>query len=131
MDNTENQTEVPSPEVRLLPLIENGSNEKVANMLARLIGGDERSATSALIILTGLQKFLDSGIPETTGALWEPLIEARKLKKEWGGQAYRKATELAASAHNTASTSHTLYMEVCQILLGDPEQEKFKVDGKK
>lgn len=131
MDNTENQTEVPAPEVRLLPLIENGSNEKVANMLTRLIGGDERAATSALIILAGLQKFLDSGIPETTGALWEPLIEARNLKKQWGGQAYRKATELASAAHDIDSNSYTLHMEVCQILLGDPEQEKFMVDGGK
>ena len=39
---------------RLLPLMEGGENEKVANLLARLIGDGPRAAGSALVILTGL-----------------------------------------------------------------------------
>jgi len=114
----------------LLPLEEGGPNEKVANMLAMLIGDGPRAATSALVILTGLQEFLNSGIAETTAAVWEPLITSRKLKREFGGQAYKKACEMLAACSGTDDPNFRLYGDVCQILIQDPDQEKITVDRK-
>ena len=119
-----------TPPLRLIPLIENGPNEKVANMLARLIGEDQRAATSALVILMGLQEFLDSGKPENVALFWEPIVAARNLKKEWGGQAYRKACEIIAQCAGPETENYRLYKDVCQILLNDPEQEKIAIDRK-
>lgn len=116
------------PSVKLLPLIEGGANEKVANMLTRLIGDNPQAATSALIVLMGLDAFLKTGDPETVAVFWEPLIIVRKLKKEFGGQAYRKALEKVAEAHNKDAKTYTVYKDACQILLHDPEQEKIAVD---
>lgn len=124
-------TQTQPEQARLTPLVENGPNEKVANMLARLIGDDPRAATSALIILMGLQAYLDTGKPETVGVFWEPIITARKLKKDYGGQAYRKACEVLASFNEDQDNpSYHLYTDVCQILIQDPEQEKIPVDQK-
>ena len=124
-------TQTQPEQARLTPLVENGPNEKVANMLARLIGDDPRAATSALIILMGLQAYLDTGNPETVGVFWEPIITARKLKKDYSGQAYRKACEVLGSFNGDQDNpNHHLYTDVCQILIQDPDQEKIPVDRK-
>lgn len=123
-------TPQPAPSVKLLPLNEGGDNEKIANMLARLIGEGPRAAGSALVILTGLQEFLDTGKAEATAAVWEPLITVRKMKQELGGQAYRKACELMAACSGSDDPNFRLYSDVCAILIQDPEQEKLTVDRK-
>jgi len=120
----------PAPSVKLLPLVEGGPNEKVANLLARLIGDGPRAAGSALVILTGLQAFLETGIPEMTAAVWEPLITVRELKREFGGQAYKKACEAMAACSSSDDLNFKLYSDVCAILVQDPEQEKIPVDRK-
>lgn len=120
----------PTPTVKLLPLLEGSPNEKVANMLARLIGEGPRAATSALVILTGLQAYLDSGIAETTGHIWEPLITARDLKRQFGGQAYKNACQSMAACASSDDPNFRLYSDVCQVLLQDPDQEKIPVDRK-
>lgn len=113
---------------RLLPLVEGGENEKVANLLARLIGDSPRAATSALVILTGLQEFLNTGKAEATALLWEPLVTARQMKQQWGGQAYNKACAVLAACSGSDDPNFRLYSDVCQILIQDPEQEKIAVD---
>jgi hypothetical protein len=117
------------PAPRLVPLIDKGPNELVANLLARLIGDDPRAATSAIVILSGLQAFLDSNDPQQTAAIWEPLITARRLKQQWGGQAYRKACQALAQCHGPQEANYRLYTDVCQILVQDPEQDKNVVDS--
>jgi len=114
------------PSVNLLPLVENGPNEQVANMLSRLIGEGPRAAASALVILTGLQQFLDTGKSEAAASLWEPLITVRHMKAQWGGQAYRKACEMMAACSDSNDPNFSLYSDVCAILIQDPEQEKIK-----
>ena len=109
---------------RLLPLMEGGENEKVANLLARLIGDGPRAAASALVILTGLQEFLNSGQAKTTAFVWEPLITARQMKQQWGGQAYHQACVALAACSGSNDPNFRLYGDVCQILIQDPEQEK-------
>lgn len=123
-------TPQPTPSVKLLPLIEGGPNEQVANLLARLIGTGPRAAGSALVILTGLQEFLDTGKSEAVAAVWEPLMTVRKLKQEWGGQAYKKACEAMAACSGSDDANFRLYSDVCAILIQDPEQEKLTVDRK-
>jgi hypothetical protein len=93
----------PSAEVRLLPLIENSPNEGVANTLARLLVEDvsqaHLGAHSAILILTGVQAFLDSGGDYTVvERLWEPIIVARQMEKSYGSAAWKKAAEMAAAA---------------------------------
>ena len=117
------------PPARLLPLVSQSPNEAVANMLARLIGDDPRCATSAIIILTGIQAFLDTGDAKATATIWEPLIVARKLKQQWGGQAYRQACKALATCHGPQEANYRLYTDVCQLLVQDPEQEKNVVDA--
>lgn len=90
-------------EVRLLPLNEGAPNEGLANALARLMIEDESQAelgaSNALIILTGIQAFLDSGGDYlTVERIWEPYIVARQLQKTYGDGAWKKATEMAEAA---------------------------------
>lgn len=123
-------TPQPAPSVKLLPLVEGGPNEQVANMLARLIGEGPRAAGSALVILTGLQEFLDTGKPEAVAAVWEPLVTVRQMKAQFGGQAYKKACEILLACSGSDDPNFRLYSDVCAILIQDPEQEKLKVDQK-
>jgi len=123
-------TQPPAAPVKLLPLEEGGPNEKVANLLARLIGEGPRAAGSALVILTGLQAFLETGRPEMPAAVWEPLITVRELKREFGGQAYKKACNLMLACSGSDDPNFKLYSDVCAILVQDPEQEKIQVDRK-
>lgn len=98
----ESQPPNSSPEVRLLPLVEGTPNEGLANLLARLLVDDEAQAglgaQSSLLILAGVQAFLDSnGDYATAEQLWEPVIVARQLEKALGSAeaALEKATEMA------------------------------------
>lgn len=87
--------------VRLLPLVEHASNERLAQCLARLMTGDESqaedSARAALMILAGIQAFLDSGDYRAVEAIWEPAIVARQLLAAHGESAWKKAAEQAGA----------------------------------
>lgn len=88
---------------RLLPLVEGTPNEGLANALARLfaqsIDDAEAASTMALVILTGIQEFYDSGGDYVrVEQVWEPIIVYRQLEKAFGDNAQQKATELYQSA---------------------------------
>jgi hypothetical protein len=75
----------------------------LANTLARLLTDDasqaESGARGALLILTGVQAFLDSGgNPHVIELAWEPTIAARELEKNHGADAWKRAAELAGEA---------------------------------
>lgn len=96
----ESPPQASSPEIRLLPLVEGAANEKLANGLARLLIDDEKQAQlgaqAALLILTGIQTFIDSeGDYEVVEQLWEPNIVARQLEAKHGPEAWKKAAALA------------------------------------
>lgn len=96
----ESQPPASLPEVRLLPLVEGAANEKLANALARLLIDDEKQAQlgaqAALLILTGVQTFIDSqGDCDLVEQLWEPNIVARQLDAKHGPEAWKKAAALA------------------------------------
>lgn len=96
----ESPPQASSPEIRLLPLVEGAANEKLANGLARLLIDDEKQAQlgaqAALLILTGIQTFIDSeGDYEVVEQLWEPNIVARQLDAKHGPEAWKKAAALA------------------------------------
>lgn len=87
-------------EIRLLPLTENAANEKLANALARLLVDDEKQAQlgaqAALLILTGIQTFLDNeGNYGLVEQLWEPNIVARQLEAKHGHEAWKMAGAMA------------------------------------
>jgi hypothetical protein len=94
----------PAPgQPKLIPLIERSSNEAVANTLARLLIDDENQVESgsmtALLILTGIQAYLDSGGDYlAVEILWEPVIVAKQIMKAYGNGALDKATEMAVAA---------------------------------
>ncbi len=119
-------------EPKLLPLDAGGENEKVANLLAQLVNADDpsRAANTALIILVGLQGYLNTGNAESAAAAWEPIITARALKKQFGNQAYREALKRMPDSPESHPKTYALFQDVAQILLSDPEQEKFPVDPK-
>lgn len=99
----ESQQPNSSPEVRLLPLAEGAPNEGLANLLARLLIEDEsqaeQGAQAALLILTGIQSFIDTGGDYlTVERIWEPVIVARQLEKTHGDLAWKKAGEMAEAA---------------------------------
>ena len=101
--NPESPQASSSPEVRLLPLAEGAPSEMLANTLARLLTDDasqaESGARGALLILTGVQAFLDSGgNPHVIELAWEPTIAARELEKNHGADAWKRAAELAGEA---------------------------------
>lgn len=91
------------PVVRLLPLTEGAPNEGLANALARLLIDDESQAESgaqyALLILTGIQTFYDTGGNYVAvERLWEPFIVSRQMEKAYGEKAWEKAAEMAEAA---------------------------------
>lgn len=86
------------PAVRLLPLVENSPNEKLANTLAHLLAPNENDAEPAaqwaLLILTGIQAYYDTGGNYlAVERLWAPIILSRQLAD--GPEAWKKAMELA------------------------------------
>jgi len=123
--NPESPQASSSPEVRLLPLVEHGSNEALANTLARLLVDDESQAEmgarAALTILTGIQAFYDSGGDYRVIALaWEPVIVARQMEKIHGANGWREAAMRAGAAK--AAEDHdiaALYERVARLLKSD------------
>jgi hypothetical protein len=105
----------------------------VANALARLLIDDESQAeigaTSALVILSGIQAFYDSGgdylIVER---IWEPYIVARQMQKTYGTDAWKKAAEMAGAARATNDERGAVIYERVATLL-HPDVNK-QVDSK-
>src|SRR5579885_3229519 len=92
---------------RLLPLVENSANDGVANALARLLTDDpaqvENSTRLAILILTGIQTFFDSGGSyAAVEQIWEPVIVAHQMTKTYGANAWKKAAEMSGAAKATA-----------------------------
>jgi hypothetical protein len=95
-----------SADVRLLPLIKDGGNEALANLLADLLAGGadgaaarEAAAGVALMILNGIQAYLDKGGDYlAVESLWEPMIIGRRLYAQHGPEAWKTAAELAGKA---------------------------------
>lgn len=114
--------------VRLLPLVANGPGEKLANLLAQLLVDDEsqaeNGARAALMILTGIQAFFDSGgDAKVLEHAWRPAIIARALERK-GPDAWKEAAALAGEAlaadrHDVAA----LYERVA-LMLKPEETEK-------
>ena len=87
-------------DTRLLPLVPGGSSEHLANLLSELLSEDdvhsENAAAAALVILTGIQAYLDSaGDRVALERAWKPTILSRRLAAEYGKEAWRKAAEKA------------------------------------
>ena len=96
----ESPPQTSSPEIRLLPLVEGAANEKLATALARLLVDDENraqyGAQAALLILTGVQIFIDSdGNYDLVEQLWEPNIVASQLDTLHGPDAWKEAAARA------------------------------------
>ncbi len=92
----ESQPAKSSDTLRLLPLCEGKSNEGLANALARLLCDEaeqaETGAKAALLILSGIQTYFDSGGDYlAVERVWEPVIVSRQLEKSFGAQAANKA----------------------------------------
>jgi len=88
---------------RLLPLVPGSPNEFLANVLAMLLTEDEEhaedAARGALLILTGIQAFQDSGGDSRTIDLaWRPAIIVRDLLKRYGDNAWQVAAKTAGEA---------------------------------
>ena len=123
-----------SPEVRLLPLVEGAPNEGLANVLARLLIDDESQAeigaSNALIILSGIQAFYDSGgdflIVER---IWEPYIVSRQMQKAYGEGAWKKAAEMSGAARAANDERGAVIYERVATLLHHPDVNK-RVDSK-
>lgn len=118
----------PEP-VRLLPLTPGAGNEALANALARLLVEDEAhaemGARGALLILTGIQAFLDSnGDHLLVEQLWEPIAIARQLEKTFGtGVAARaKALEMAEAARALKNEHRTSIYEAVAEFFTEPAQ---------
>lgn len=59
----------------------------------------EIGASSAIIILSGIQAFYDSdGDYLLVERIWEPYIVARQMQKTCGDAAWKKAAEMAEAA---------------------------------
>lgn len=122
------------PEVKLLPLVEGAANEKLANALARLLIDDEKQAQlgaqAALLILTGIQTFLDSaGNYDLVEQLWEPNIVARQLEAKHGPEAWKKAAALADELFKINNQQKAAIYNHAAILLHPGEVNK-QVDSK-
>jgi hypothetical protein len=98
----ESQPAKSSPALRLLPLVADSPNEGLANALARLLIEDETQAEmgskGALLILSGIQTFIDSGGDYlAVERVWEPVIVARYLEKAYKLDAPKQARQLAGA----------------------------------
>jgi hypothetical protein len=119
-----------SPEaIRLLPLVEGAPNEGVANTLARLLIDDESQAeigaSSAIVILSGIQAFYDSGGDFlVVERIWEPYIVARQMQKAFGANAWKKAAEMAGAAHAANDErGAVIYERVATLLSPDVNKQ--------
>lgn len=88
---------------RLLPLAPGTANEELANVLALLLTDDiaavEDAARGALLILTGIQAFQDSGGDyRVIEQAWRPAIIARDLLTKHGDNAWQVAAKAAGEA---------------------------------
>lgn len=88
---------------RLLPLVPGTGNEQLANVLAMLLTEDEAhaedAARGALLILTGIQAFQDSGGDyRTIEMAWRPAIIVRDLLLRHGDNAWQVAAKTAGEA---------------------------------
>lgn len=126
-----------SPAVRLLPLVEGSSNEGLANALARLLVENEEQAEmgarGALLILTGIQTFIDSGGDYLkVEHLWEPCIVARHMEFAHGETAWIKACEMAEAARTCGDDRGTaIYERVAVILSPDAHKPVDEADVNK
>lgn len=121
-------------QVRLLPLTEGAPNEKLANGLAHLLIDDEAQAAlgaqAALLILTGVQIFIDSGGDyAAVEQLWEPNVVARQLDALHGPEAWKKAAEMAesyarAGDQNKADIHKHAALMLRPIVTNNPVDEK-------
>ncbi len=112
-----------STEVRLLPLVQFSANDGVANLLARMLTDDPALAAeasqSSLLILTGIQTFLDTGGDYlAVERLWEPVIVAREMEKAYGPEeGAKKAVEMGAAARAVCDVRGAgIYEQVAGIL---------------
>ena len=112
---------------RLLPLIEGGPNERLANMLGSLLTDDvahaEDGARASLMILTGIQAYLDSnGDPRTFEAAWGPVIVARNMSKKYGPEAWQIAAKVSGEmkAENKPALAE-MYERVALLLAPEPD----------
>ncbi len=119
--------------VRLLPLVEKAPNEGVANCLARLLVDDatqaEHGARGALLILTGIQAFLDSGGDyRAVEGIWEPAIVARQMLVGYGEEAWKKAAEMCGACKAVEDERGAyVYARVAEMLA--PDDVKKRVDS--
>lgn len=111
-----------SPVPRLLPLVEGTHNEGVANALARLIVADETQAEmgarGALLILTGIQTFLDTGDYLAVERIWEPIILARHLERAYKDEGAKQAQQMAAALRKGGDQRGAWIYERAAVLLG-------------
>jgi hypothetical protein len=117
---------------RLLPLVERSANDGVANALGRLLVEDpaqaEDGARLAILILTGIQTFLDSdGSYAAVEQIWEPVIVARHMAKAYGTDAWKKAAEMSGVAKTVADNRGAQIYASAAVLLA-PEDIKKRVD---
>lgn len=126
-------SEQPLP--RLLPLIEQAPNEGVANALARLLIDDPANAEDGtrltILILTGIQAFLDSGgCYEATELVWEPVIVARQMLKAYANDACNKAQEMREAAAVVKDVRGAeIYARVTELLAQHQQHINKKVDS--
>lgn len=108
----------------------------MANLLARLLVEDESQiemgATGALLILSGIQTFLDSGGDyRAVERVWEPHIVARHLEKAYGKDAPKNARQLAAAMQKGGDVRGAWLYERAAVLLDPPPPDINKpVDSK-
>lgn len=119
----ESQPAKSSSEVRLLPLVAESSNEGLANLLARLLVEDENhiemGATGALLILSGIQTFLDRGGDyRAVERVWEPHIVARHLEKAYNQEAAKNARQLASAMRKGGDARGAWIYEQAANLIG-------------
>jgi|PlaIllAssembly_1097288.scaffolds.fasta_scaffold00029_12 hypothetical protein len=97
----------------------------MANLLARLLVEDETQiemgATGALLILSGVQTFIDSGGDyKAVERVWEPHIVARHLEKAYGTDAAKNARQLAAAMQKGGDVRGAWVYERAANLLDPP-----------
>lgn len=117
---------------RLLPLIEKSDNDGVANALARLLTEDpaqaEDASRLAILILTGIQTFLDAGGAYTAvEQVWEPVIVARQMTKAYGANAWKKAAEMSGAAKAVSDNRGAQIYATVAVMLA-PDDIKKRVD---
>lgn len=123
----------PTTPPRLLPLIENSPNDGLANLLTRLLIDDpalaDDGARLAILIMTGIQAFLDSGGSYSAVEIyWEPVITARQMAKAYGEHTWKKAAEMAGACKATGDErGAAIYTRVAEMLA--PADIKKNVDG--